>query len=237
MPGGAAHGPGAGLPGLVIRLASGAGTSGTMLRGMGSLRRALALSTALALAAGSARGEVPELPADESLPSPQPPSPAPPAPPPPPPAELPPPPPAAPDAAPEGEAEAPPGEWVYTDQYEWVWMPYGRDYAFVPKDGVGGVPDMYLYYPVVGWCWVIAPWIWGLGPMPRFGAHGPRFAWWGHGYGRWYGFRGEYASLGGRGYYGGGRWNAAGPRLEVRGAAPERKAPSGGGHGSRGEVR
>jgi len=202
-----------------------------MIRTMGSasLVRVLAAST-LALLAGPAPGDdggpgtrPPPAAEDSSQPALPP---APEAPPPPPPLEVPSPPP-APDV--EAQPGEPPGEWIYTDQYEWVWMPYGNDYAFVPRDG--SAPDMYLYYPPVGWCWVIAPWVWGSGPMPRFGAHGPRFGWWGHGYGHWYGFRAGATGFGGRGYFGGGRWNAA-PRAQGRAAAPAPR-PQTSGHGSR----
>ncbi len=100
--------------------------------------------------------------------------------PPPPPSARPPPPPA------EGQAQAPrppPGQWVYTQQYGWVWMPYGDAYTYAPPDGYGE-PYMYVYYPVVGWAWVVAPWVWGWGPWPLF-VHGPRhFAWYAHGWWR-----------------------------------------------------
>jgi outer membrane lipoprotein SlyB len=84
----------------------------------------------------------------------------------------------------------PPGEWVFTQQYGWVWMPYGAGYTFTP-DYERGDPYMYLYYPAVGWTWVEAPWLWGWGPMPFFGvSRGVRFEWYGHGWGtRWQGQR------------------------------------------------
>ncbi|HET6336641.1 MAG TPA: hypothetical protein VFG30_25635, partial [Polyangiales bacterium] len=33
--------------------------------------------------------------------------------------------------------QAPPvdGQWVYTSQYGWVWMPYSQSYTYVPDDG------------------------------------------------------------------------------------------------------
>jgi hypothetical protein len=80
------------------------------------------------------------------------------------------------------------GQWVYTAQYGWVWMPYGAAYTYLPA---GAYPDMYLYVPAYGWRWVVAPWVWGIGPSPYFGVYGwARFPWYGHGFGRWYGFRG-----------------------------------------------
>lgn len=144
-----------------------------------------------------------------------------------PPEQAPPPAPSEIPAAPRSQPQAagvPPGQWVYTDQYGWVWMPYGDAYTSVPADGYGE-PYMYLYYPSYGWTWAIAPWVWGWGPWPYFGAYGPsRFGWYGHGWwrtpGRWHagpGFRGGFAShgfrpapfrggMGYRGGYAGGRF-------------------------------
>jgi hypothetical protein len=69
------------------------------------------------------------------------------------------------------------GEWVYTAQYGYVWMPYGRNYTFVN----GSVASMYVYYPAFGWRWVAAPWVLGIGPAPywRYG-YPVRFAWYAH---------------------------------------------------------
>lgn len=81
-------------------------------------------------------------------------------------------------------AQAPPGQWIYTQQYGWVWMPYADDYTYVPPDGYGE-PYAYVYYPAFGWTWITAPWVWGFGPWPYFGAHGPVFfAWYRHGWWR-----------------------------------------------------
>ena len=92
---------------------------------------------------------------------------------------------------PPATAVAPPpasGQWVYTGQYGWVFMPYGAGYTYLPASAY---PDMYVYYPAYGWRWVVAPWVWGIGPRPYFGVYGgTRFGWYGHGYGRWYGYRG-----------------------------------------------
>ncbi len=38
-------------------------------------------------------------------------------------------------------------------------MPYRHSYVYLPPDG--STPNMYVYYPTVGWCWMVAPWIWG----------------------------------------------------------------------------
>ncbi len=169
----------------------------------------------------------------------EPPAPPPESAPPPPPATFAPPPQAARAAPPQAESVTLPptdGQWVYTSQYGWVWMPYGARYTYLPVGGA--VPDMYVYYPAFGWRWVVAPWVWGLGPQPYFGVHGVvRFTWWGRGFGRWYGFAPRYVGWGGRGYWGGGRWVAphrvyvaphvvarAPARLGVRGWHGERAA-------------
>jgi hypothetical protein len=88
----------------------------------------------------------------------------------------------APDAAPQ--QAIPPGQWVYTQQYGWVWMPYAEGYVSYPPDA-GGDPYMFVYYPTFGWTWVVAPWVWGWGPWPYFGVRGPwLFAWYGWGWWR-----------------------------------------------------
>jgi outer membrane lipoprotein SlyB len=96
--------------------------------------------------------------------------------------------PGAPPPPPAPEVNAPPptvppGQWVYTAQYGWVWMPYGQEYTFTP-DYEAGDPYMYVYDPRLGWSWVDAPWLWGWGPLPWFGGGGSvNFAWYGHGWG------------------------------------------------------
>ena len=81
-------------------------------------------------------------------------------------------------------APVPPGQWVYTQQYGWIWMPYSDAYTRVPANGYGE-PYAYVYYPSYGWEWLAAPWVWGIGPWPTFGVFGPaRFAWYGHGWWR-----------------------------------------------------
>ncbi len=124
--------------------------------------------------------------------------------PPSPPAQVPEPPTTQPSAA---TKDLPPGQWVHTDQYGWVWMPYGKSYSHVPAEGE--TPYMYVYYPADGWCWVVAPWVWGWGPQPYFGVAGPwGYGWWGNGFGMWYGFTGRYAywGYGGSGIYRHGGW-------------------------------
>ena len=89
------------------------------------------------------------------------------------PAQLPPPPP----ATTSYPVQAPPaGQWTYTSQYGWVWLPYAQDYTYVPADG--GYPSVYAYYPSYGWRWLAAPWIFSVGPRPFWGVYGPaRFVW------------------------------------------------------------
>ena len=97
--------------------------------------------------------------------------------------------PPAPTAPPQAErGSVPPvdGQWVYTAQFGWVWMPFGPQFVHVPTGGAP--PQMFVFYPAFGWRWVVAPWVWGLGPQPFWGVHGSaQFGWWGRGFGRWYG--------------------------------------------------
>ena len=121
-----------------------------------------------------------------------------------------------------GSASAPPGQWVYTQQYGWIWMPYADAYAYVPPDGYGS-PYAYVYYATGGsWTWIAAPWIWGVGPWPFFGAFGPaRFAWYGHGWWR-HPSRWHYAPAYRGGYFPGR------PAPGYRGGYATRPAPYGG---------
>jgi hypothetical protein len=126
------------------------------------------------------------------------------------PGELPPAPPSATAPAPSAEPQAsvPAGQWVYTQQYGWIWMPYGDDYTSVPPDGYGA-PYAYVFYPSYGWAWLAAPWVWGIGPWPFFGVVGPaRFAWYSHGWWR-YPARWHYAPS-----YGGGRYAMRSPAYQ-----------------------
>ena len=83
----------------------------------------------------------------------------------------------------EGQAVQPPGQplpsgqWVFTQQYGWIWMTYGAQNTFVPSNGFGE-PLEFVFTGSYGWTWVAAPWVWGYGPSPWFGRTGPsRFAW------------------------------------------------------------
>lgn len=92
-----------------------------------------------------------------------------------------PPPPVASDARPvyTPTSAAPTGQWVYTDGYGWVWMPYEQAYTYVTP----GQDDAYeyVYYPSSGWTWIHAPWVIGIGPRPYWGRFGPlRFSWYAH---------------------------------------------------------
>ena len=140
-----------------------------------------------------------------------------------PPAEAPPAPPAEPPApptvmqSPDYSATQPPaqqgtsaGQWVFTSEYGWLWMPYGAQYTYEPPavQGAYVYPYSYVYYPSYGWAWLYSPWVWGWGPSPYFGYYGPRhYAWYrGPGFyprgwvGRPYPGWGVY----GRGFYRGG---------------------------------
>ncbi|HEY6098872.1 MAG TPA: hypothetical protein VIW03_05555 [Anaeromyxobacter sp.] len=98
------------------------------------------------------------------------------------------------------QASPPPGQWVYTQQYGWIWMPYSDRYTYAPPGGYGE-PHVYVYYPAYGWTWLAAPWVWGVGPWPFFGVMGPaRFAWYVHGWWR-YPARWRYAPVRG-GHFG-----------------------------------
>jgi hypothetical protein len=92
-------------------------------------------------------------------------------------------PPAQEQARPTPAAPAQNGQWMYTQQYGWVWAPYGDAYSYVPPSGEGE-PYEYVYAPASGWTWVVAPWVWGFGPWPYF-AYGPaHFGWYVHGWWR-----------------------------------------------------
>src|SRR5512135_1703456 len=51
----------------------------------------------------------------------------------------------------EVQSSTPAGQWVYTSQYGWVWMPYGNSYTYLPASGA--TPNMFVYWPAVGWSW------------------------------------------------------------------------------------
>jgi hypothetical protein len=172
------------------------------------LSGACLLSLGLALLPGPARAEDPAPQPTAAAPEQAPP-------PPPPPEELPTPPPevsappesAAPSSEPEQQPAAAPavdGQWVYTNQYGWVWMPYSQAYTYVPNEGY---PAMYLYGPTLGWRWVAAPWVLGWGPAPYWGASGrAHFGWYAH---PWFAHRVYRAAPAARGRAASG-WHGAG---------------------------
>jgi hypothetical protein len=125
--------------------------------------------------------------------------------------------------APAAQAPAD-GQWVYTSEYGWIWMPYGNQYTY---EGTANdaYPYSYVYYPSYGWMWLSAPWVWGWGAYPYFGARGPaRFGWYSGlyraGYG-WGGYRGG-------GYGAGGGWRGS---SSYRASGGSRGGSRGGGHG------
>ena len=96
-------------------------------------------------------------------------------------------------------AAGPAGQWVTTAQYGTVWIPYDRQYVYVSADPQV-YPEQYVYYPVYGWRWVVAPWVYGYGPQPRWGPGGVvMFSWYAH----------PWFRVGG--YYGWGAWHGWGP--------------------------
>ncbi len=125
--------------------------------------------------------------------------------------------PAEPVSTPSASAD---GQWVYTDQYGWLWMPYGNQYVDEGSSD-GEEPYAYAYDPDDGWGWLAAPWVWGWGPYPYFGALGPgRFGW----------YRGlTRAGYGWGGYRGGGPGHVGYARASYRGGFGV-----GGGHYGRG---
>jgi hypothetical protein len=134
-------------------------------------------------------------------------------------------PPAPPSAqAQKGQAAAnPTGQWVYTNQYGWVWAPYGDQYVSATEGAAQ--PYEYVYEPDLGWTWLAAPWIWGWGPLPYWGVYGPwHFGW----YGRYYGV-GRWG-----GYHWGGAYGRGGFRGGGFGGHAVGSGHGGGGHGGGG---
>lgn len=115
-------------------------------------------------------------------------------------------------APPAENQPVPEGQWVYTGTYGWVYMPWGEQYVNSPA-GVQ-YPQQYVWYPAVGWTWLVSPWVWGWGPYPYYGAYGyGHFAWYGRPYyGHWYGHVGPYRT-----------WR--GPVRYYRGAPPVYRGP------------
>lgn len=132
-------------------------------------------------------------------------------------------------------APRPTGQWVYTSQYGWVWMPYSHQYVDEATYGAD-TPYQYVYSMGLGWSWVAAPWLWGWGVYPYFGVLGPsHFGWYRglyrSGYG-WEHYRGGHPR---GGYDHGGRPYAG--RYARGGAAYHATRPIGGGYVSRGSTK
>jgi hypothetical protein len=97
--------------------------------------------------------------------------------------------------APQAQVQAAQGgQWVHTQQYGWVWMPYGNQYVYTPEDTSGEAnPYAYVYYPAYGWTWLSAPWVWGWGPSLYFSIGRPWYFGWYHHPHFIGGFRGGFA--------------------------------------------
>jgi hypothetical protein len=131
-------------------------------------------------------------------------------------------------AAPDTTPTVPAGQWVYTTQYGWVFMPYGDAYSSVPT---AGAPSMYVYTSSGGWGWVNSPWLVGVGPSLYFGTYGYASY-------RWYGqprYRGGRSAI--YAHYGpavrvnvGGRYHGA-YGVGMRGGGFHGGGFHGGGHG------
>jgi hypothetical protein len=128
------------------------------------------------------------------------------------------------------------GQWVYTAEYGWLWMPYGSQYTHESAD-TGIDPDEYAYEPAVGWTWLSAPWLWGWGAAPYYGAYGPwHYPWYGRlaygwrhpGYGNGLGVgRGYRGSYGVHPGFGGYRPTLGGAAGGYRGYVPRFGRPGG----------
>ena len=151
-------------------------------------------------------------------------------------------------AAPGGQQTPGEGQWVYTSEYGWIWMPYGGQYTY-EGSASDAAPYSYVYYPSYGWMWLAAPWVWGWGAYPYFGPRGPAgFGWYrglyraGYGWGGYHGGgHGGYGFGGGNrnGFSGGARSaggyrGGGGPRSSGGGNSRAFGGSRGGGGGSRG---
>ena len=127
-------------------------------------------------------------------------------------------------------AQAPDGQWVYTQQYGWVWLPHAREYTYV---GPEGYPYSYVYYPSYGWSWLYSPWVFGWGPSPYWGVSGrAHFGWYTHPWHSGPRMQGGpvYRGYGGGGYLGG---HSGGYRGGYHGGGMRGGGMRGGGRGHR----
>jgi hypothetical protein len=107
------------------------------------------------------------------------------------------------------QAQPPPaGQWIYTRQYGWVWMPYGDQYV---RAGADSTAYSYVYYPSSGWVWLSTPWVYGTGPRPYFGHRGyAHYRWYPRTWGSAHAYRGGRVRVYGGGGYRDHRWGGGG---------------------------
>ena len=139
---------------------------------------------------------------------------------PPAPTNVPPPPAVNPPPQPQQQAPSqtlPTGQWIYTQQYGWVYAPYDQNYTYVDPDATAA--QMYVYRPTVGWGWYVSPWVLSVGPRPYWGSWGPnRFVWYSH---PWFHARPRYYGPGWgprNNVYGPRRWGPGPAHAHPRGA-------------------
>ena len=72
--------------------------------------------------------------------------------------------------------EVPAGQWVFTQQYGWVYAPYAQAYTYVPADS--STAQMFVWRVGIGWGWLLSPWVFSMGPRPYWGVYGPRYYAW-----------------------------------------------------------
>lgn len=72
--------------------------------------------------------------------------------------------------------EVPAGQWVFTQQYGWVYAPYAQAYTYVPADTA--YAQSYVWRVGLGWAWLASPWVFSMGPRPYWGNYGPRYYAW-----------------------------------------------------------
>jgi hypothetical protein len=152
------------------------------------------------------------------------------------PANIPPPPGSNQQAVQNGASVPANGQWVFTQQYGWVYAPYDQTYTYVTDDV--SAASMYAYRPTIGWAWIASPWVISVGPRPYWGTWGPyRYAYYSH---PWFRVRPHYGSVH---YYGRPNYYyhaAPPPRAHYYYRGPGWRGPAGGGgwhHGGGGHHR
>lgn len=71
----------------------------------------------------------------------------------------------------------PGGQWVYTAEYGWLWIPETSSPV-----AVDGVPYVFLYTPAYGWTWYVCPWGFGSFFYGAWVRHAWHPAGWHHGF-------------------------------------------------------